>query len=1172
MRLATRLRGAATLSVPDGILGGMQRIDGHLVLSPTDLTKHVACAHITTLDLAALELPRDAVREAPADEALNLVFSKGLEHERAFLDRLRGEGKVVEDIALLGLKGRAAEAATVDAMQRGVDVVYQATFFDGHWVGLADFLLRVDLPDGERSAFGDWRYDIADTKLARRLKVPALLQMATYAARLETLQGVAPRRLTVVTGDSELHPWRLVDVAPYARRRREDLLDAVSSPQRTESARVAHCGQCRWKQRCADEWEARDDLVLVAGMRPDHRARLREAGIDTLEALAGASDAAVAAALPSTRAATRERLHEQARLQLEERVTDQPQFRLVEPPWVVTRDRDGQERRVPRGLATLPEPDDGDVYLDFEGDPWAEGGAGREYLAGIWTRQGEFVHFWAHDFAAEGQLTTDLVDWLTTRWREHPGMHVYHYAPYETTALKRLVSQHATREHELDQLLRAERFVDLYAVVRQGVRISKGSYSIKKLEQFYWGQIRSSGEGDGVSDGLSSVVEYERWLVGRDAGAADEGILEAIRSYNQEDVESTLALHQWLEARRDELVERGYEISRPTAGEAQQIGEAEQAEIDLAERLVGEAETASEAGDSGKARAAELLAGCVGWHRREDRPEWWDFFAYADLEPDELVESSGALGSLSAPVEVGRVKQSIVWRYTFPPQDCALKLGGAAVDVDTRVRAGEIVGIDPVAGWVDVKLGKRTPPVAARGLMGDGPLQNQVMRDSIARTADAFLEGRSTLGVRLVEGVVPPAHTLEPRPGESASDVVVRVGTGLSGTVLAVQGPPGAGKTYAGAHLIRKLLDDGLTVGVTGLSHNVIRKVLEEVGRPALHRRVGADAEPVASVEADGPAAEPLVRPASNGEIAAALASGNANLVGGTAWLWSREELAEAVDVLVIDEAGQFSLANAVAVSQAARSLVLLGDPQQLQQPTKAVHPYGAGVSVLEHLIGDHDVIPPDRGVFLDRTWRMHSDITGFVSELAYEGQLMTARGDARQDLSRVDVRAPGALSGTGLRWVPVRHARPVDQASAEEAAVVRAIVDDLLRGEWTSKDGASQPLTLDDIVVVAPYNAHVAELRRALPDGANVGTVDKFQGQEGAVVIYSMGSTSAELAPRGVTFLYDLHRLNVAISRAKALAVVVGSPLLTDAEVHTPEELRAVNALCRYVDEAKQV
>lgn len=262
----------------------MQRIDGHLVLSPTDLTKHVACAHITTLDLDALD--HGTSPGVAVDDALNLVFAKGLEHERAYLDQLRAQGLVVEDIARLGLKGPAAEEATLEAMRRGVDVVYQATFFDGHWVGLADFLLRVDLPAGERSLLGPWRYDIADTKLARRLKVPALLQMATYAARLETLQGVPPQWLTVVTGDKEAHPWRLVDVAPYARRRRAELLDAIDHPAPTEAVRVQHCGQCRWKERCAGEWLDRDDLIQVAGMRADHRARLIELGIPTVRALA----------------------------------------------------------------------------------------------------------------------------------------------------------------------------------------------------------------------------------------------------------------------------------------------------------------------------------------------------------------------------------------------------------------------------------------------------------------------------------------------------------------------------------------------------------------------------------------------------------------------------------------------------------------------------------------------------------------------------------------------------------------------------------------------------------------------------------------------------------------------------------------------------------------------
>ncbi|MGN6523832.1 MAG: TM0106 family RecB-like putative nuclease, partial [Actinomycetes bacterium] len=681
-----------------------------------------------------------------------------------YLDRLRSEGRHVEDIAALGLKGGAAEAATVDAMRRGVDVVYQATFFDGHWVGLADFLLRVDEP----SDLGPWRYDIADTKLARRLKVPALLQMATYAARLEVLQGVPPQWLTVVTGDTEAHPWRLVDVAPYARRRRSELLDAIADPRETESARVQHCGQCRWKERCAQEWLDRDDLIQVAGMRADHRAALLELGVPTLRSLAEASEQQLAPALSLT---TRRRLLQQARLQLAERETGEAQFQLLDP-------------EPARGLQMLPEPDPGDVYLDFEGDPWAEGGAGREYLAGIWTREGEFVDFWAHDFAGEGRLTTDLLDWLTDRWRRHPGMHVYHYAPYETTALKRLVGQHATREAELDQLLRHEVFVDLYAVVRQGVRISKGSYSIKKLEEFYWGHTRSA-EGAGVADGLSSVVEYERWLAGRDDGSPDQSILDDIRRYNEEDVRSTLALHDWLEERRRELESAGHVLSRPVSSELREVGDDERAEIELSERLVE--------------HGHELLAGLVGWHRREKRPEWWDFFRYKELETAELVEDATAIGDLGEPEEVRVVKQSKVWRYPFPPQECKVPVGKYAPDVDTHATVGKVVALDPVEGWVELSMRKSLEPPRPRGLGGPGPVMDQVLRASIARTGQLALAGGTNLATRLLDRVVPPGDVLAARPGEMPKDVVVRVGAGLEGQVLAVPGPPGTGKTYAGS-------------------------------------------------------------------------------------------------------------------------------------------------------------------------------------------------------------------------------------------------------------------------------------------------------------------------------------------------------------------------------------
>jgi len=1128
----------------------VQRIEGQLVLSPTDLTKHLACPHVTTLDLAALVGPGDggprhdgvAHGAAKSDDALNLVFSKGLDHERAYLQRLRQGGRVVTEIPTrYDVAGRReAEQQTFDAMRAGADVIYQATFYDGQWGGQADFLLRTDRP----SDLGDWSYDVADTKLARRLKVPALLQMATYAERLAELQGVPPEFLTVVTGDGVERPWRLADVASYARRARSRLRGAVEARPATEPVPVAHCAQCRWKTRCAGLWEATDDLSLVAGMRNGHRQALVAAGISTVADLGKADPADLPHSIGRP---SRERLAQQARLQMAERTTGAPTYELLFPD-------------AGKGLLGLPTPSPGDVYLDFEGDPFAHDGAGREYLAGMWDRDGTFTSWWAHSFEREQTLTEQLIDDLIGRLKADPEMHVYHYAAYEQSALKRLTGRHATRETELDALLRGERFVDLYAVVRNGIRISKPSYSIKKVEDFYWGQTRKAGSEAEVADAMTSVVEYERFLV-----EADRSILDSIERYNREDVRSTHALHEWLEERRAELetihgTRPRPEVKDGSAGD--EASAAERAESALAERL-------REAGQP-------LLAGLVGWHRREDRPKWWEFFRVGDLDDEMLVEDASTLGGLSAPVQVGEVKASYLWRYDFEPQDCKLSIGNGAHDVDEPHAAlGTVVELDPAAGYIVLKRSKKTEPAEPRGFGPDGPINVAVLQSSIARVGAQVLAGESPLGRALLERRVPEQlvspelvlaqpvppgpqvvpHQLPANAGESPSELVVRVGRAMSGRVLAVQGPPGSGKTTTGARLIRGLLDDGLTVGVTALSHKVINNLLTAVDRPALQKWE----------EQDEACSDQIAIVGTNEAVVRALSSGTANLVGGTAWLWAREDMQELVDVLVIDEAGQFSLANAVAVSSAARSMVLLGDPQQLTQPTQAVHPDGAGISALDHLLEGHDTIPPDRGVFLDKTYRMHPAITAFVSQTSYDGRLASVEG-----LGAQRIQAGGALSGSGLRWLPVAHGGNTS-ASDQEAAAVAALVKDLCGGTWVDSAGVERRLSLKDVLVVAPYNRQVARLLEKLPAGARVGTVDKFQGQQAPVVIYSTASSSADEAPRGVDFLYDLHRLNVAVSRAKALTVIVASPDLLDAEVHTPDQLRAVNALCHYVEDATE-
>jgi uncharacterized protein len=1048
-------------------------------------------------------------------EKLQFVFDRGMAHEEKYLASLEAAGKSIARIeTVFDAEGRRrAEAETVEAMSSGVDVVYQGTFFDEAWGGQADFLMRVERP----SLFGDWSYEIADTKLARKLKVAALLQMATYAERLTVLQGVAPEFLHVVTGDGVSRPWRLIDVAAYARRARVRLETFVASTPATGPSPIGYCEQCRWAERCNGELRQADDLGLVAFMRGDHRDALRGVGITTLAQLAEASPELLKSS--GIGADARVRLQQQAAEQLRERTTGRISRTLLEP-------------QPGLGLLRLPPPSPGDLYLDFEGDPWFEDGAGIEYLAGLGDRSGGFTALWAHDRPAEKHMVADLIDRLVAAAQADLSMHVYHYAPYEVTALKKLTGGYGVREPELDQLLREERFVDLYPVVRQSMRIRKDSYSIKKVEAFYG----RSHEG-AVASGLGSVLVYEQWLADGDASK-----LAAIESYNKDDVDSTRELRDWLEQQRAQLEALHGDLPRPTltspAPDAK-VTDEQAAEQELTKRL--------------HAAGHELLGDLVGWHRREDRPAWWEVYRLQDLDAEELERDGTALGGLSFVRYLGPEKKSHLYEYSFPVQDTKVSTG-EALDVDTAKKVGEVFEFDATAGWLVLKTTATEAP-RPRGLGPGGPLNTKSLREAIQATGEDVLAGRDCLGQALVERRLPAGTRL--REVETTTAAIVRLGLALDGEVLAIQGPPGSGKTTAAAELIRQLLDAGKKVGVTATSHAVIGNLLKAVGRPALQK----------CEENQHCGSDDVAWSADNKFVAQKLLDGDVHFVGGTAWFWTRADVAQAVDVLVVDEAGQFSLANAVAVARGARSMVLLGDPQQLAQPSQAVHPGESGASALEHLLDGHATIPSECGVFLDRSYRMHPDLTTFVSHLAYEGRLEPA--DGRE---RVAVLGQGSLSGSGLRVHAVRHELTAADKSRQEADAVERLWHSVQGATWRNHLGEEAPIGPEQVLVVAPYNAQVALIKAVLPDGARVGTVDKFQGQEAPVVIYSMTSTSADEAPRGVSFLYDLNRLNVAVSRAQALAVVVLSPLLLDAPVRTPEQLRRVNALCRLVESATVV
>jgi uncharacterized protein len=1137
--------------------------DGRRIFSASDLVGYAACEHLTQLELAALR--SEVERPNRVDPFLDILKRKGIEHEDALLAAYPAvvDARRIEGGDETGDPAKAA-ARTIDHMRAGEPVIYQAVFLHDSWLGYADFLERVDTP----SELGRWSYEVVDAKLARAVRASAVVQLCEYSEHVTRIQSTAPRHLHVVTGDAERHTFRLADFAAYHRMLKQRFLATVAGDTaETYPEPVDHCGVCRWWAQCRDRRRADDHLSLVAFLGRDQTRKLVDAGIPTRAALA----AATAGQRPATlNPATYERLRLQAALQVRGEGCTPPLWELVEPD--PTDD-------TPRGFATLPPPSPGDVFLDLEGDPYAADG-GLFYLFGVVTvvdGAPRYDTYWAHTKAEERAAFRAVVDLIMQRHRDHPDMHVYHYAPAEPSAFKRLMGEHGTCEDDVDTMLRAQLFVDLYRVTRQAVRCSTESYSLKEMERCYFER-----PGEALLD-AGAIIAYEHYLLDSDPARLDQ-----IAEYNRADCESLVGLCAWLEERRLEAEARFGSIPRPGPPDPAELEIPPDDNAQLAAALLAalpddfvfsravsdgvEVRIVDPRGDTATVVASPndearyVLAHLLEWHRREGKPAWWWFYERRDkYEPDQFVDDKDCIGGLELVEELGRDKQSLRYRLRFPVQEHKFSAGASPHIPGTGGSAGTIEAIDDTTLILRRAVGRRDEPLP-HSLMPGGALQTNAQRAALADVANWVLDHEIDADgpYRAVRDLLlrraprlAGASDTEPlrHDGEPSLDAACRIVGALERGYLAVQGPPGTGKTHTGAHMIVALLDAGKRVGITATTHNAITGLLAKVVEVAGKAGVAVDA--IQKPDDGGGLVHDDVRIEKvAGVVEAAIVGGDVNLAAGTAWLWARPGLRESVDVLFVDEAGQMSLADTVAVGTAARNLVLLGDPQQLAQVSQGAHPVGAGASALEHVLGDHDTIPDDLGLFIDQTWRMHPSVCRFVSEIAYDDRLTSVSGAAGQSVD----------DASGLWLVEVAHSGDAT-GSPDEAAAVAALFSRLLGRTWINEEGQECTVSLRDLLVVAPYNAHVAELRAALPDGARVGTVDKFQGQEGAVAIYSTASSSVDDAPRGLSFLYDLHRLNVAVSRARARAYIVASPELLRANCRSPRELQLANALCRYAE-----
>jgi uncharacterized protein len=679
---------------------------GRLILSASDLNGFLECGHLTQQELAATR--GELVRPEREDPELELMARHGTAHEQAHLD---GYARANKSVAIIETRSATLEAytkardETLEAMRAGYDVIYQAALFDGRWLGYADFLEKVDAP----SDLGGHSYEVVDTKLARSAKAAALLQTSLYSELIADMQGRAPEWMHLVLGDATRLRFRVSDYRAYlhhAKARLETVTAGV--PIKTYPEPVEHCGVCRWEQVCVQRWRHDDSLVLVAGLSRSQARKLDSAGVNTAGALAISDGDLSATGIGAT---TLARLRLQAKLQVRERETGKPDYVLIRP------------ERPDLGLALLPPPIEADLIFDMESDPWALDG-GLEYLFGVLDVVGNFKPIWAHDRDEEKRAFEEFVDLVIARLDANPDMHVYHYAPYEPNALKRLMGRHGTREAEVDRLLRGGVLVDLYRVVKQSLIASRESYSLKDIEALYMGKRE-----DAISEAGSSIVAYESWIDRR-----EQSILDAIAAYNEQDLRSTLMLRDWLEDRRPQAeTEFGIIIPRPAPQPSEPSVELKQWEQDIEDLF------ARLAGGEPVGSPRWLLAQQLWWHRREQKSDWWGYYERLKMTDEDLLADSESIGGLAYAGEAGPYKHSLLHRYTFPPQDHKLSVGMSPVDPRTKKAAGELHEIDNVAGTIILRRGNGSAAPHPTALIPPTPIEDRVLRDAIRRVAESVV-------------------------------------------------------------------------------------------------------------------------------------------------------------------------------------------------------------------------------------------------------------------------------------------------------------------------------------------------------------------------------------------------------------------------------------------------
>jgi len=1115
----------------------MRKLNNSYHYSASDLTLFHDSPFASWLEqLKVLEPDSVPQPDAPA-EFDTLLQTLGYQHEAAFFKQLQQQGQHCIDIQAQNSSGDFNEALnlTKQALTTGAEVIFQTALCHASFAGFADFLVKVP----GQSALGDYHYEVWDTKLASTSKISFVLQLLCYSEMLGAIQQRLPAYITVVLGSQQQERFETAPYWAYYQKVKAAFLQfsqrvssAVPVPDPYSSAKYG-----RWETYAQALLAEQDHLSDIANIRRSQVAKLQQAGISSCDALVKATPNLLKKLGPQYL-----NLQKQATLQQASIGLPSPLFEL----------KPAAGEYHP--LAQLPASDPGDIFFDLEGFPLQEGGL--EYLWGYCsygesTEQLKFDALWAHDPHEEHLALQQFIRWVYQRWQRYPLLHIYHYGHYETTAMKRLAARYTCCETELDELLRHKVFVDLYTIVRQGLFVGEPAYSIKNIEHLYRSQRATT-----VSSGGDSVVEYQRWRDLVQQGQEhrnwqQSALLTSIRDYNQDDCFSTAGLTHWLRALQQQHGIQPLPQQNIVVPDIPAIIPFTTA--DIRQRLLERAANTSEPEHT----ALHTLASVLEFHEREKKPVFWQIFEFAGMTDDELYDEPEVIVGCEI---VERAQK--YYRLSFPAEQ-ALQLGRHRQYCVVMYGQMWVVSLENHNSAEGTALIKSQQPLPDNFNLIPYPYVNaEVLAESIRQLGAAILRDESTPAALWQFLRREPPRYLAPYAAEpklASMPLLQRINSAclnLDNSYLVIQGPPGAGKTYTAAHLISNLLLQGKRVAITSNSHKALQNLLAAAKKRCIQHPELQDAGFICVNPSDYLAEELQISvAATNAELVKT--AKDFSVIGATVFALTKLPFSPPIfDYLFVDEAGQVALANLIAVAGCAKNLVLLGDQMQLGQPIMAAHPGLAGTSVLEYLSQEQAVLPEALGFLLDTSYRMHPDICQLISEQLYQGRLKADAANINQQIEGFSWQSQAYLSG--VHYLPCEH-QGNRCSSLEEAGYIKTLYQQLLQVSFVDKTRQRHPLTAQDIMIITPYNLQVQLLKRYLPE-ARIGTVDKFQGQEAPVVIISMCCSDASDAARGIDFLFDSKRLNVAISRAKILSFIVASPQLLQSRASSLAQMRQLS------------